>query len=190
MNTKGYSFADLCRMVGKDPFYVQSLQRHLGLYVAPKDAGYSQSYLIFLEKIVSLKAFHVPQDHIRELFEMEKKILCLLHVDSLSRSPSWYLDACDGSDDDEAPADRLWLTGHRLGFPMDAPAVQHALDFGERDAELFKGKEMGEDIGRVLNKYLHLLRGMKDHLAKEKPVIENALYWTRRFLKQIENTPK
>ena len=179
----GFSFPDLCRSLGKDAFYVKNLQRQLDLYVPSDGQGYPESYVIFMEKVIALRAFHVPANEIEELFETEKKILHLLHVDSLSPSPTWYLDLCSSADL-EASCGQLLLSGYKLGFAMDAGAIQHTLDFGGRDAELFKGSEMGEDVRRVLAKYVGLLDGVRGRIEKEKPILENALLWARRFLRK------
>ena len=176
---------DLCRMLGKDAVYVRNLQRHLELHVPRDGAGYSDSYALFLEKVVALRAFHIPQDDIKELFETEKRILRLLHFDALTDSATWYLDGCRGfesSDDDGA--DQLLLTGYGLGFPIDAGVIQHTLDFGQRDPELFRGVDMGEDVRRILRKYVGLLKDIKSRIQREKPVLENALAWARRFLRK------
>jgi hypothetical protein len=177
----GFSFSDMCHMLGKDAVYVRNLQRVLTLHMPDRDEGYSQGYLAFLEKVVALRALHVPQDKVTELFETEKKCLQLLHVDSLSDSPTWYLDAC-AAESNGHPDDRLLLTGHRLGFAVQADAVQHTLDFGGSGRELFRGAEMGEDVRLVLAKYLRLVRGIQERVAREATVLEHALRWAKREL--------
>jgi hypothetical protein len=178
----GYSLQDMCRILGKDSFTVRNVQRHLELQVPGKGEAYTQGYLNFMEKIVALRAFHVQLDDIRELFEIEKKILRLLHVDTLTPSPTWYLDACDSPGEGNGNGNRLLLTGYRLDGPVSAHAVQHTLDFGRRDRELFKGVEMGEDVRLVMRKYLDLLDNLTSRIEKEKPVLQNALDWADRFL--------
>lgn len=176
----GISLGEVCQMLGRDAFFVRNLQRQLGLYMPDKDGGYSQGYVIFLEKLVSLRALHVPLEDIRELFEVEKKILSLLHVDALDRSPTWYLDECNGEKEHRGFPDRLLLSGHRLGFRVDANTIQPTLDFGERHPELFKGREMGEDVFLVVRKYVGMVRAMQERIGRERPILENALYWVRR----------
>ena len=180
----GFSFSELCKILGKDAVYVRNLQRLLDLHIPGKDHGYSQNYLIFMEKIVALRSFHVPQDEIKELFDTEKKIMRLLHADTLTDSPTWYLDGCGGSEEDEAASSRLLFGGYRLDFPLPARTVQHTLDFGPRAPELFKGSEMGEDLRRVMQKYHGLVNALRERIAREKPVLENALHWARGFLKR------
>jgi hypothetical protein len=179
----GLKFGELCQMVGKDAVYVRNLQKHLHLHIPRKDGAYPQSYALFLEKVISLRAFHVPVEAIRDLFEVEKKLLCLLHVDTLTSSPTWYLDDCTSLDVEEPQSDRLLLSGHRLGFAPDTGSVQPTLDFGERHPELFTGKEMGENLGQVLRKYLALRSGIRDRIEREKPILENAMYWVERVFR-------
>ncbi len=180
---EGIAFGEVCQMLGRDPLFVRTLQRQLGLHIPEKDAGYSQGYVIFLEKLVSLRALHVPLEDIRELFEVEKKILSLLHVDALDRSPTWYLDECNGEREQAVFPERLLLSGHRLGFRIDANMIQPTLDFGERHPELFKGREMGEDVFLVVRKYVSMVRAMRERIERERPILENALYWARRVFK-------
>ena len=177
------TFSEVCHMLGREAFFVRHVQRQLGLHLPDRDGGYSQGYAIFLEKIVSLRALHIPLEDIKDLFEVEKKILCLLHVDALDRSPTWYLDECNGDSDNAVFPDRLLLTGHRLGFRIDANVIQPTLDFGERHPELFKGREMGEDVFLVVRKYVGMVRAMRERVEKERPILENALYWAKRVFR-------
>lgn len=181
--TDGITFGEVCQMLGRDAFFVRHIQRQLGLHMPDKEGGYSQGYVIFLEKLVSLRALHVPMEEIRELFEMEKKILSLLHVDALARSPTWYLEESNGDKEYGGFPERLLLSGHRLGFRIDANMIQPTLDFGERHPELFKGRDMGEDVFLVVRKYLAMVRAMQEKIERERPILENALYWARRVFK-------
>lgn len=170
------TFHQLCRRLGKPPTYVRSLQVNLELPQPQKGTGYSPAYASFMEHLVSLRAFSVPFEDIGDALQKERKILELLHVDSISTSPTWYLDCCGK---DEARTDRhLLLTGYDLGFPLTAEVIQSNLDFGPRDAELFARHEMGEDIRRVLCLYVKLLDRIRDRVSQEKPVLERALFWS------------
>lgn len=180
----GLPFQELCEVLGKEPFYVRNLQRQLELPVPKDHTGYSESHAIFLEKVVALRAFHIAPDDIKELLDTEMKILRMLHVDSLTPSPTWHLEGCSGAEFEEPAADRLLLTGYRLGFALDAQAIQHTLDFGQRNPELFKGSEMGEDLRQVLRKYHAVVDRIKGRIVREKPVLENALEWARRILRR------
>lgn len=172
-----YSFTELCAALGKSRIYIRNLQRSLELPVVRNRERYASVYLRLLEKAVSLRAFSVSTDRIQELFETEKKILRLLHIDSLSQSQTWYLEGCNSASQSE---NCLLLTGFDLGFPLSADGaghVQHHLDFSERDPELFTGAEMGEDVRIVLEKYAGLVVDVRTRVEQERPVLRDALAW-------------
>ena len=115
------TFARLCEILGKAPFYITNLQRSLGVYVPLSEVGYSVAYVSFMEKVVALRTFNVPTSDIADVFTKEKRILELLKFDSLSTSPTWYLDACGRPNRSD---EHLLLTGHALGFALHASAIQ------------------------------------------------------------------
>ncbi|OQX58124.1 MAG: hypothetical protein B5M52_05985 [Helicobacteraceae bacterium 4484_230] len=169
-----FTFARLCEVVGKAPFFVSNIQRALGLYVPTAGEGYSVAYVAFMEKIVALRTFNVPVADIADLFAKEKRLLELLKFDSLSSSPTWYLDGCGSP----RRSDKyLLLTGYALGFHLDGHEIQSNLDFGKRDGELFAGHEMGEDISRAVAVYSKLADKVRARVEKETPVLKNALFW-------------
>lgn len=181
------TFHKLCKLLAKPPGYVRSLQANLQLPQPPKGEGYSRAYAAFMERAISLRTFSVPIEDIADALHKEKKILELLHVDSIASSPTWYLDACGR---DEAHTDRhLLLTGYDLGFPLNADVIQSNLDFGPRDNELFARHEMGEDIRRVLRLYVKLLGKIRERVVQEKPVLERALFWSEEaFWSPVERS--
>ena len=171
------SFRQLCEALHKGPVYIRRLQSDLGLHVARRGQSYSTSYFNFMKKIVALRTFNVRVADIVDLFQKECKILELLHVDSISNSPTWYLDACDGNG--YAPG-RLLLTGYDLGFPLKRGDIQWNLDFRQRDAELFAGIEMGEDVRRVIDLYVERVDAVRSRITLEVPVLVRALTWSER----------
>ena len=173
-----YSFNELCEILGKDPLYIQNIQKHMGLPANGRKASYSENYLLLLEKVIALRTFSVPLDTISELFETEKKILSLLHFDSISLNEIWYLDFCDN---DELSETCLRLTGYDLGFSINKGHIQHNLDFGIKDKELFKGSEMGEDVRKVLAKYNKIYADIRQRVEKEEAILKNALSWAARL---------
>jgi hypothetical protein len=179
-----HRFSELCLALGKSATFVRHVQRSLDLPAPPQPAGYSDAYLSFLEKIVWLRAFGISLERIAELFEAEKKILHFLHVDSLSDSPTWYLDACRPANETPMSETRLLLTDSDIGLTPDSRAVQHSLDFGKRDKELFGGSEMGEDLKLMAKRYWALLDGIVETINQEQMVLENALAWSRRLPKR------
>jgi len=174
---ESYSLHELSATLGKSPPYLRNLQAQIGIYIPRKGERYSEAYCRFMRKIVSLRAFNVPLDEIAAVFEKEKKILELLHVDAMSNSPLWYL----GAGDNPVRSDRhLLLTGQALDFSITADAIQCNLDFRERNPELFGGHEMGEDVRRVLDSYLSLLRKIDARVRAERTVLLDALDWVGR----------
>lgn len=174
-----YGFSELCDVLGKPAVYVRKLQQGLKLPIANGGEGYSEAYVEFMQKVVALRTLNVPTADIADLLQREKRILSLLHCDSLSDSPTWYLDGCAA---DGNPRHRLMLTGYDLGFPADGDAVQSNLDFAERNPELFAGIEMGEDVQRVMSEYLDVTAALKRRIEREIPVLENALEWSEEIL--------
>jgi hypothetical protein len=165
---------------GRPVTALRTIQKTFALHI-PTEGVYSEAYCRFLEKIVALQALHVSRTALLEIFEKEKQILRLLHVDTLSSSPTWYLDDCAQPETKASLATRLLLTGHDLGFKLDAPATQDTLDFGSREKELFKGREMGEDVRKLLADYLRLFTAIRQTVSTEIPVIRNALNWASRL---------
>lgn len=174
VTTDLYTFSELCHTVGKNRVYVRHLQRQLDLFIPPAECGYSEAYAYFVQKIVALRTFSVPLSLIRELFGKEKRLLELLHFDTISESPTWYLESCIGTGNTES---RLLLTGHELGFPVTAGVIQANLNFRETDRELFSGAEMGEDVRSVLGLYLELVGQVRAVVARESRVLRDALSW-------------
>lgn len=171
----GLTFAALCERLGKAPGYVRTLQSELGLHVPAKPERYSRAYAAFLERAICLRTFCIPMEDIAAAFTKEKKIMELLHADTLTNSPTWYLDHGGASGDHMER--RLLLTGYDLGFPLSADIIQGHLDFGSREAELFRRHEMGEDIRRVLSQYRRILDRIRGRVNVERGVLERALMW-------------
>lgn len=157
----------MAEQLGKDPLYIRNLQRSLSLKSDSK-ATYSDSYLHFLAKIIALKTLGVSQEHIADLLDMEKRILKLLHIDTLSTSEYWFLSDKDSSGG-------LLLTGHDVGFAVDGAGVQDMLDFGAKEKEMFRGADMGEDVRRILGQYMKERDSVVAKVQREMPVVKNAL---------------
>jgi hypothetical protein len=181
VNETPQTLASVAKRCGKPVATLKGLQKSLGLHV-PEDGVYPEAYCRFLVKIVALQALHVSRAAITDIFEKERQILRLLHVDSLSSSPTWYLDACAQPETRAALATRLLLSGYDLGFTLDTTALQDTLDFGSREKELFKGKEMGEDVRNLLSDYLRMLSAIRQVVSAEIPAIRNALSWASKVL--------
>lgn len=172
-----YSFYKLCKDLLKPKRYVQNLQFRLELYIPKKDESYTTAYRRFLQKIIALRTYSVPIDDIADLFKIEKKIMQLMHADSLSNSPTWYLEFCEGP---IKPDSCLLLTNYDLETPISAANVQTQLDFARSERELFAGEEMGEDIHRVIAIYRDQVSKMKERVDTEYKVLVNALDWANQ----------
>lgn len=173
------SFDAMCEAVGKPPPYIRQLQGVFHLPVS-KDHRYSQSYVNFVRKLVTLRAFSVPVDEITDLLKREKRLLELLHVDTIGNSPTWFLDHCEQGG---RLSRRLLLTGCDVGFPLSSRAVQVGFDFGRKQRELFTGQEMGEDTRRVIDAYLKARRRVLDRVREQRLVLRQALEWARLTLR-------
>ncbi len=169
--------AECCAICGKPQIYIRNLQKALGLPGPCKDAGYSKPHVCFLRRVIALRTFNVPLENIADLLAKEKTLLRLLKLDALSHSATWHIDQCG---DKGNPARRLLLTGYDVGFPLAQGAIQANLDFGNRDKELFEGKEMGEDIRRALDACLQATAALKSRIQREQPVLKYALKWAQK----------
>lgn len=162
-------------MTGKSSVYVRNLQNQLGLPVMER-GSYTYAYLAFVQRVIFLRAFSVPLQEISELFAREKQLLCMLKMDALASSRTWYLDQCGLAENTDS---RLMLTGHNVGFPVQAGTIQTNLDFGRRDKELFESREMGEDVKLSLDAYLKAASKVKARIARERMLLRRALSWAR-----------
>jgi hypothetical protein len=172
------TFSQLCRRLGRSPHYLRNIQIKLGLYSPKETEGFSPAYLHFLSTIIILRAFSVPLEDIGELFEAEKRILRFLRIDTLTLSPTWYLDQC-GRDEDSA--NRLLLTNQDLGGSITEGGVQFHLDFRGMHGELFSGAEMGQDAKRVMAAYDTRLEKVRGRVKTEEVVLRRALAWSDRW---------
>ena len=142
-----------------------------------KDDAVPESYAAFLRTVVYLRCLGISEERLRDLWQLERKLLQLLNVDSVG-SRTWFLDACGETKHAQR---RLLLTNFDLGFALPARAVQLGLNFAEVKPELFGGKEMGEDALRVLRETLKLHRAICADVVAERPSTTAANRWARRF---------
>lgn len=172
------TFSRLCRKLGRSPHYIRHLQVKLDLHVPKGDAAYSPAYRSFLETVIILRAFSVPLEDIGELFEAEKRVLRFLRVDTLTHSPTWYLDQCGRNGEG---VNRLLLTHCDLGGSISEGGVQFHLDFRGGPGELFSGAEMGQDARRVMAAYEARLEKVRNRVKTEQLILRRALAWSARW---------
>lgn len=173
------SFTELCQVLKKPQVYVRSLQTGLDMYVAGQTDRYADAYLVFMQKIVALRTLNISVEDIRDLFIKEKRIMEMLHVDTASDSPTWYLDHCEINGNSET---KLFLTSYDLGVPLYSGNVQPQLNFDGEPRELFSGPAMGEDVREFCKLYWRQLEKVKRRVQDEKQVLRYALYWADRAI--------
>lgn len=175
--SRNLTLQDVCRDVGKNHVYIGQIQTALDLYKPEPPRYYNRGYINFLSKCTALRTFGVGLGDIQDLFRKEIKALRLLHFDTHSESPTWYLDGCtlEGKD-----PHRLLLTGVDVGFPVMSGAVQTGLDFGSREPELFESHQMGENLEHVMDLYRRQVGKIRKRVEEERPVIRAAMSWSTK----------
>jgi len=174
-----HSLGDMLKSLNRASVYVGGLQARFELPVM-EGAGYSDAYLTFLQVVVSLRTLNISEEALRDLWQLERKLLQLIHVDSAGSS-TWFLDSCGAT---THPERRLLLTNHDLGIPLSGNEVQTDLNFAESLPELFAGQEMGEDALRVLRECLKLRARILAEIAAELPHVCATVKWAAPFGKR------
>ena len=172
-----HTLGDMAKALNRATVYVSGLQARFELPVLP-GAAYSDAYLGFLRNLTALRTFNIPEETLRDLWHLEKKLLQLLHVDSAG-SRTWFLDSCG------SPLHlkrRLLLTNYDLGIPLNASEVQTGLNFAESLPELFAGQEMGEDALRVLRECIKIQTRIRGEIAAELPHVRTATKWAKDLI--------
>lgn len=167
-----HSFGDLSKALNRSAVYLHRVQERFELPPLEGDS-YSDAYLAFLRTIVFLRAMNISEATLRHLWEVEKKLLQLLHVDTAG-STTWFLDSCGKTTHRER---RLLLSNYDLGVPVPSQTLQLGLNFSDALPELFEGKEMGEDALRVLNLYIDLHTSIVCEVQRELPNVRAAVQW-------------
>jgi hypothetical protein len=171
--------ADMAKTLNRSMLELSGWQKRFEL-PPPEQARHPEAYLEFLRTVAYLRTFGISEDRLRELWSLEKKLLCLLHVDSTG-STTWFLDSCGHTTHRER---RLLLSNYDLGIPADTGGeVQAGLDFNDRLPELFVGREMGEDALRVLDGCLKMRKNILNDVQAELPQVRHAVAWTAHLPK-------
>jgi hypothetical protein len=136
---------------------------------------YPECYVAFLRKVRDLRNLGVSEEKLGDLWDLEKKLIAILHLD-LGGGELSLIDGCSAEAD---PERRLLLSNADLGMPLMARDVQTGLDFQSRPRELFEEKEMGEDALRMLGEYRSLLQEVRETVGREEGVLKSSLKWVR-----------
>ncbi len=181
MPLNAYSLADIAKTLNRPAVFVSALQSRFELPVFD-GAAYSEAYLGFLRALIYLRVLGISEERLLRLWQLEKKLLQLLHVDSTG-SPTWFLDSCGAITRRDH---RLLLTNYDIGIAVPAGALQLGLNFADKLPELFAGKEMGEDALRVLNEIIPLQAGIREDVEAELPHVREAVKWAGKGARRVE----
>ncbi|MEI7900018.1 MAG: hypothetical protein WCK89_07180 [bacterium] len=171
-----HTLANLANAFNRPAVYLQGLQKRFELPVL-KGAAYSESYLLFLQTVITLRTLNVSEDAILELWRIERKLLQLLHADSTG-SPTWFLDSCGSK---RKRTHRLLLSNFDIGVYLAPGTIQLGLQFTDSAKELFTGTEMGEDALALLKSYLAARARLQSSISAELPHLSAALRLAKRL---------
>jgi hypothetical protein len=150
------------------------MRKHFGL---PVLEDYPECYETFLRKIRDLRNLGVSEEKLVSLWNLERKLIDILHLD-LGDGNLSHIQGCSVEAD---PERRLLLSNADLGVPLMARDLQTGLDFQALPKELFEGKEMGDDALRILREYSDLLDETLKTVSRESKVLKNSLRWAKSF---------
>ncbi len=169
----GCTLAELARRLNRPVVQLRQWQERFDLPVFV-GAGYSPAYAAFLRGLVMLRIMGIGEEVLVRLWKLERRLLKRLHADSTG-SPTWFLDSCGRSGH---RGRRLLLSNHDLGMPLPSRSLQLGLNFADSLPELFAGREMGEDVLRLLEECIKLTGKIRASLDAERPLVREALRWS------------
>jgi hypothetical protein len=170
--------AALSETLGRPTLWVSRVRKRFGLPVLEE---YPKCYVAFLRKIRDLRNLGVSEEKLGDLWDLERKLIDILHLD-LGGGELSLIEGCSAEAD---PEHRLLLSNADLGVPLMARDVQAGLDFQQRPRELFEGQAMGEDALRLLGEYRYLLQEVREIVGKERAVLKESLQWERSLGHEI-----
>jgi hypothetical protein len=166
---------DIAEKIGRPLLWISRMRKRFGL---PVLEDYPDCYVAFLRKIRDLRNLGVSEEKLSALWDLERKLIEILHLD-LGGGELSLIEGCSAEVDLEH---RLLLSNADLGFPLMARDVQAGLDFSDgRPRELFEGKEMGEDALILLAEYRHLLKEVREIVGRERGVLRDSLQWVNQL---------
>ena len=174
------TLAEIAAELGRDRLYLLGWIKRFEL---PPGHGnrYPATYLSFFRTVVFLRLAQIPEEKLVELWTLEKKLMNLLHVDT-STSPTWMIDGHAAAGNESR---RLFLSRFDIGTDLQSACVQPGLDFSPAPAELFGGRDMGEDALRLLGIYLAELKPVLAAVASQAALLAEAARWAGRMGKRI-----
>ena len=162
---------ELSQALGRPALWITRTRKRFGL---PALEEYPVYYVAFLRKIRDLRNLGVSEEKLGDLWDLERKLIEILHLD-LGGGELSLIEGCSAEVDLDR---RLLLSNADLGVPLMARNVQAGLDFSAgRPKELFDRKEMGEDALRLLGEYRVLLQEVRGIVGRENKVLRESLKW-------------
>ena len=163
----------LSESLGRPALWITRMRKRFGLPVLEE---YPECYVAFLRKIRDLRNLGVSDEKLGDLWDLERKLIEILHLD-LGGGELSLIEGCSAEVD---PDRRLLLSNADLGVPLMARDVQAGLDFSTgRSKELFEGRAMGEDALRLLSEYKGLLYAIVNTVTWESKVLKASLRWAK-----------
>ncbi len=157
---------------------VQRILREFGLEGVDYEKGERyRSLLACVRQLVFLRIAGVGIATVRKLWEVERKLIEMIHGDSHG-SPSWLVD---GWGEKGKVRQRLFLTRYAIGADVDGLAIQEGLNFSEQSRELFEKDEMGEDVLRLLEDYTKRHRKLSQLMGRVQPLLQETARWAKQF---------
>ena len=164
--------SSLSKALGRPALWISRQRKRFGL---PVLEDYPECYVAFLRKVRDLHNLGVSEEKLGDLWDLEKKLIGILHLDF----GVGELSLIEGCTADADPERRLLLSNADLGVPLMSRDVQTGLDFQSRPRELFEEKEMGEDALRLLAEYQTFLQEVRETVGREVGVLMSSLKWVR-----------
>ena len=172
MTPKTHTLAEIARLLNRPVVLLSGLQSRFEL-PRSESGVYPTSHLALLRTLIYLRTFGIGEDRILRLWNLEKKLLQLLHIDTTG-STTWCIDSCGATNH---PKRRLLLTNFDIGISIPSGTVQLGLDFSNQLPELFSRSEMGEDAIRILKEYASLASEILNDVAAEQANLRAAIKW-------------
>jgi hypothetical protein len=163
---------ELSERLGRPAQWISRIQKRFGL---PVLKNYPECYSAFLRKIRDLRNLGVSEEKLVDLWNLERKIIDILHLD-LGGGELSLIEGCSVEVDLER---RLLLSNAELGVPLMARDLQTGLDFQALPKELFEGREMGDDALRIIREYSDLIQEIRATVARERKVLKEGLKWQK-----------
>lgn len=170
------TLGEMAQSLNRPAVVLSGLQKRFHLPVL-KGAAYFPAYFAFLRKIVHLRILGIAEADLLELWKVEKHLLQLLHLDTATGSPTWFLDECTQG---RNTSRRLLLSHTDLGPGFLQETLQPHLDFAPAPRALFSHKEAGDDVIKALKRYRGLTVAIQTKANAEAAQLRHALHWFPR----------